>query len=72
LIILGEVAKLGVLNMATKSFEKNIVIKNRKDAERFISALEHASGKKSKEVYVREQVGDVKDNNVIRKIFKEN
>ncbi len=55
--------------MATKSFLKNIVIKDRKSAERFISALENAENKKSKKVKINKMVEDVTDSERIRKIF---
>ena len=55
--------------MATKSFLKNIVIKDRKSAERFISALESAENKKSKKVKINKMVEDVTDSERIRKIF---
>ena len=55
--------------MATKSFLKNIVIKDRKSAERFLSALENAENKKSKKVKINKMVEDVTDSERIRKIF---
>ena len=55
--------------MATKSFLKNIVIKDRKSAERFISALENAENKKSKKVKINKMVEDVTDSERIKKIF---
>lgn len=55
--------------MATKSFLKNIVIKDRKTAENFISALENAVNKKSKKVSIDKRVEDVTDEEQIRKIF---
>lgn len=55
--------------MATKSFLKNIVIKDRKSAERFISALENAENKKSKKVKINKMVEDITDSERIRKIF---
>ena len=45
-----------MIYMATKSFLKNIVIKDRKSAERFISALENAENKKSKKVKINKMV----------------
>lgn len=36
--------------MATKSILKQVIIKNRRDCKKFVSALEHASNKGSKEV----------------------
>lgn len=55
--------------MATKSFLKNIVIKDRKSAERFINALERAENKKCKKVKIDKMVEDVTDGEQIRKIF---
>ncbi len=55
--------------MATKSFLKNIVIKDRKSAEKFIKALENAENKKAKKVTVNKRVEDVTDKEQIRKIF---
>lgn len=56
--------------MATKSFLKNIVIKNKKDAERFLVALENAEKKKSKEVTINQRVEEVKDPRKIRELLK--
>lgn len=55
--------------MATKSFLKNIIIKNRKSANDFLSALEHAEGKNRKDVKFKVPVKTIKDENVIRKMF---
>lgn len=55
--------------MATKSFLKNIVIKDRKSAEKFISALEKAENKKAKDVRIDKMVVDITDSEQIRKIF---
>lgn len=55
--------------MATKSFLKNIVIKDRKSAEKFINALEKAENKKQKEVKIDKMVEDVKDSEKIRNLF---
>lgn len=56
--------------MATKTFLKNITIKTRKDADKFLQALENAENKKSKKVIVDKLVEDVEDKEQIRKIFK--
>ncbi len=56
--------------MATKSFLKNIVIKNRKSATAFIDALENAEGKKRKKVKVNKLIEDVDDEKKIKEIFK--
>lgn len=56
--------------MATKSFLKNIIIKDRKSANRFIDALEKAESKKSKVVKFDKKVEDITDSEQIRKIFR--
>lgn len=55
--------------MATKTFLKPITIGNRKSAEKFIQALEHAENKKSKIVKVDKMVENIKDSEKIKKIF---
>lgn len=55
--------------MATKSFLKNIVIRDRKTANRFINALERAENKKAKEVKIDKRVENITDKERIRKIF---
>lgn len=55
--------------MATKSFLKNIVIKDKKSAERFINALERAENKKAKQVKIDRMVENITDGEQIRKIF---
>lgn len=55
--------------MATKSFLKNIVIKDRKSAEKFINALEKAENKKAKSIKVNVKVEEIKDSEQIRKMF---
>lgn len=55
--------------MATKSFLKEIIIKDKKSAESFINALENAENKKSKKVRINKMVEDVTDGERIRKIF---
>lgn len=57
------------MKMATKSFLKNITIKDSKSAEKFIKALENAENKKAKVVRFDKRVEDVKDSNQIRKMF---
>ena len=59
-----------MIEMATKSFLKNIVIKNRKSATAFIDALENAEGKKRKKVKVNKLIEDVDDEKKIKEIFK--
>lgn len=58
--------------MATKSFLKNIVIKNKKSAMSFLCALENAEGKSKKKVAFDTAVETVKDDETIKKIFKMN
>lgn len=55
--------------MATKSFLKNIVIKDGKQAERFLRALENAEKKKSKEITINQRVEEIKNPEQIRKLF---
>ena len=58
-----------MMTMATKSFLKNIVIKDGKQAERFLKALENAEKKKSKEVTINQRVEEIKNPEQIRKLF---
>lgn len=58
-----------MIKMATKSFLKEIVIKDKKSAESFINALENAENKKAKKVRINKMVEDVTDSERIRKIF---
>ena len=53
--------------MTTKSFMKNVTIKGKKNCAMFVTALENASQKSSKEV-VAPQV-HVADENDVRKMF---
>ncbi|CDE84821.1 putative uncharacterized protein [Clostridium sp. CAG:273] len=55
--------------MATKSFLKNIVIKDGKQAEIFLRALENAEKKKSKEITINQRVEEIKNPEQIRKLF---
>ena len=55
--------------MATKSFLKNIVIKDKKTAVKFIEALEKAENKKTNEVVIGKLAEDVTDKEKIRKLF---
>jgi len=55
--------------MATKSFLKNITIKDKKSAISFISALENAENKGRKTVVVDKKVTTVKDKGAIKNIF---
>lgn len=49
-VFMDLIFTLGGAIMATKSFLKDITIKNRKSCEALVNALEHAEGKKSKDV----------------------
>ena len=55
--------------MATKSFLKNISIKNRKSANSFISALEHAEKKSKKKIIVNTKVKEIRDEKTIKEMF---
>ncbi len=57
--------------MATKSFLKNIVIKDRKSAKTFISALENAENKGKKKIREKVAVKTIKDEETIKKMFGE-
>jgi hypothetical protein len=58
-----------MIKMATKSFLKEIVIKDKKAAESFINALENAENKRAKKVKINKMIEDVTDGEKIRKIF---
>lgn len=55
--------------MATKSFLKDIVIKNKKSASSFISALENAEKKGRKRISINTPVKTIEDKESIRKMF---
>ena len=55
--------------MATKSFLKNITIKNRMSATALIDALENAEGKKRKKVHIDKSIETVKDKKKIKEMF---
>lgn len=52
--------------MATKSFLKEISIKNRQSANSFISALENAEKKGRKKVIINTSVKSIKDKETIK------
>ena len=56
--------------MATKSMLKNVVLHDRRLANRFLSALEKAGKKKSKDVILERNLEEVKGED-IRKFFDE-
>lgn len=55
--------------MATKSFLKNITIKKRMPAGKFLNALEHAENKTAKCTKIDKRVEYIEDNKIIRNIF---
>lgn len=55
--------------MATKSFLKDIIIKNRKSANSFIAALENAEKKGKKKVLINKSVKTIEDKESIKKMF---
>lgn len=55
--------------MATKSFLKDIVIKNKRDATLFLEALEEAEKAKMKDIKFDKPVETIKDKETIRKMF---
>ncbi len=55
--------------MATKSFLKNITIKDKKTATTFIEALENAEGKSRKKVRVDKLVENEENSQKIKEIF---
>lgn len=56
--------------MATRSFLKDVIIKDKKSVATFIDALENAEGKKRKKVVIDKLVEDISDKQTIRKIFE--
>ena len=55
--------------MATKSFLKDVVIKDKQSAERFINALETAEQKAKKRKVVNTSFETIKDKEKIRELF---
>lgn len=55
--------------MATKSFLKNIVIKNRTSANSFISALENAERKGRKKVKINTKIENIDNKETIKEMF---
>lgn len=55
--------------MATKSFLKDIVIKDKKTAKSFVSALENAEKKGRKKINFQSAVRTINDKEVIKKMF---
>lgn len=57
--------------MATESFFKDIVIKNKKQARAFVLAMEKAERKEKRKVEFNTSVRTIKDKETIRKMFGE-
>lgn len=55
--------------MATKSFLKEIVIKDKKSATSFVSALENAERKGRKKVVIGKTVKTIEDKDTVKKMF---
>ena len=55
--------------MATKSFFKNIVIKDKKSALNFLSVLEKASIKNKETIMMKTEINDINDEETIRNMF---
>ena len=55
--------------MATKSFLKDIVIKDKKSANAFVSALENAEKKGRKQTNIGASVKTIEDKETIKKMF---
>ena len=55
--------------MATKSFLKDIVIKDRKSANSLVSALENAEKKGRKQINIATSVKTIENKETIRKMF---
>lgn len=56
--------------MATKSFLKDVIIKDNASATKFIEALENAENKKRKRVKFDRLVEDVENSERIKEIFQ--
>jgi len=56
--------------MATKSFLKNIIIRDKRSATAFIEALENAEGKKRKNIKFDRLVENIEDSEKIKEIFR--
>lgn len=56
--------------MATKSFLKDIVIKDRESAKKLVLALENAEKKGKKKVYLNAKSKEINDSETIRKMFE--
>ena len=56
--------------MATKSFLKNVIIKDKKTASSFVSALENAEKRERKNVKIASSVKTIEDKETIKKMFR--
>ena len=56
--------------MATKSFLKDIVIKDKNAAKAFVNALENAEQKGRKKITFNTKVEEIKDKTTIKKMFE--
>lgn len=56
--------------MATKSFLKDIAIKDSASARSFVSALKNADNKGRKKVVISKKIETIKDSERIKEIFK--
>lgn len=56
--------------MATKSFLKDIAIRDKASARSFVSALQNADNKGRKKVVINKKVETIKDSDKIKEIFK--
>ena len=56
--------------VATKSFLKNVIIKDKKTASTFVSALENAEKRERKNVKIASSVKTIEDKETIKKMFR--
>ena len=56
--------------VATKSFLKNVIIKDKKTASSFVSALENAEKRERKNVKIASSVKTIEDKETIKKMFR--
>ncbi len=58
--------------MTTKSFLRNITIKSKKEADKFLQALENAENKQAKIVKFDKRVEEIKNSEKIKEMFSKN
>lgn len=58
-----------MIKMATKSFLKEVIIKDKKAAENFVSALENAEKKDRKKLKFNTSVKTIEDKETIKRMF---